>query len=110
MNSPAISRCLEKKKRYPTMEDFFKWVYTYIDTSKKRVSIITVMYFQLHMIPDIFFLIKDRFHVDYKKYPQAPQGRLPQNVINPQLTRIFHTDVISTSDVKLSIYSYLTKW
>lgn len=58
MNSPAISRCLEKKKRYPTMEDFFKWVYTYIDTSKKRVSIITVMYFQLHMIPDIFFKLK----------------------------------------------------
>lgn len=40
------------------MEDFFKWVYTYIDTSKKRVSIITVMYFQLHVIPDIFFKLK----------------------------------------------------
>lgn len=37
------------------MEDFFKWVYTYIDTSKKRVSIITVMYFQLQVIPDIYF-------------------------------------------------------
>lgn len=58
MNSPAISRCLEKKKWYPTMEDFFKWVYTYIDTSKIRVSIITVMYFQLHVIPDFFFKLK----------------------------------------------------
>lgn len=58
MNSPAISRCLEKKKWYPTMEDFFKWVYTYIDTSKIRVSIITAMYFQLHVIPDFFFKLK----------------------------------------------------
>lgn len=58
MNSPAISRCLEKKKWYPTMEDFFKWVYTYIDTSKIRVSIITVMYFQLHVIPDFFLKLK----------------------------------------------------
>lgn len=58
MNSPAISRCLEKKKWYPTMEDFFKWVYTYIDTSKICVSIITVMYFQLHVIPDFFLKLK----------------------------------------------------
>lgn len=58
MNSPAISRCLEKKKWYPTMEDFFKWVYTYIDTSKIRVSIMTVMYFQLHVIPDFFLKLK----------------------------------------------------
>lgn len=40
------------------MEDFFKWVYAYIDTSKIRVSIITVMYFQLHVIPDFFFKLK----------------------------------------------------
>lgn len=109
MNSPAISRCLEKKKMISHDGRFL------------QVSVYLYRYFQntcIHHNSDVlpasrdsrfFFLIKDRFHVDYKKYPQAPQGRLPQNVINPQLTRIFHTDVISTSDVKLSIYSYLTK-
>lgn len=35
-----------------------------------------------------------------EKYPKAPQGSFPQNVINPKLTRIFLTDVISKPDVK----------
>lgn len=36
----------------------------------------------------------------FKKYPKAPRGSFPQNVINPELTRIFLTDVISKPDVK----------
>lgn len=36
----------------------------------------------------------------FEKYPKDPHGSSPQNVINPKLTRIFLTDVISKPDVK----------
>lgn len=61
----------------------------------------TMIYFLIQVIPQKNKM-QVRSHVYEKmlKNPKAPQGSFPQNVINPKLTRIFLTDVISKPDVK----------
>lgn len=70
-------------------------------SSGKIESFTIRIYFQLLQFPRenqgyIPYFEEKRF----RKYPKAPQGSSPQNVINPKLTRIFLTDVVSKPDVK----------